>query len=98
MPRRARVRQGDRQAAKRADKTKSPPGRAALRRQRRKSSRLKHQKRGGAEKNFSAPPLFNILTACRKYCTRNCILFEFAVRSAAFLLQIIVFSEKICYT
>lgn len=93
MPRRARVRQGDRLAAKRADKTKSPPGRAALRRQRRKNSRLKHRKRGGRRKKFfCAPPLFTILTACRKYYTRNCILFEFAVSSAAFLLQIIVFS------
>ena len=56
---------------------------------------LKRQ-REGAQKKIFLRPLFNILTAWRKYYTRNCILFEFAVSSAAFLLQIIVFSEKIC--
>ena len=97
MPRRARVRQGDRQAAKRAGKTKSPPeGRHCGGNDGKQP--FEAQKERGRRKNFSAPPLFTILTACRKYYTRNCILFEFAVSSAAFLLQIIVFSEKICYT
>ncbi len=99
MPRRARVRQGDRQAAKRAGKNEIAARKGGTAAAATEKQPLGAQKeRGGAEKNFSAPPLFNILTACRKYCTRNCILFEFAVSSAAFLLQIIVFSEKICYT
>ena len=98
MPRRARVRQGDRQAAKRADKTKSPPEGRHCGGSDGKQPFEAQKERGAQKKFFLRPPLFNILTACRKYYTRNCILFEFAVRSAAFLLQIIVFSKKICYT
>ena len=79
-------------------KTKSPPEGRHCGGSGGKAAFGSTEREGAQKKIFLRPPLFNILTACRKYYTRNCILFEFAVRSAAFLLQIIVFSEKICYT
>lgn len=98
MPRRARVRQGDRQAAKRAGKNEIAARKGGTAAAAAEKQPLGAQKEGGRRKKFFCAPLFNILTAWRKYYTRNCILFEFAVSSAAFLLQIIVFSRKICYT
>ena len=99
MPRRARVRQGDRQAAKRAGKNEIAARKGGSAAAATEKQPFEAQKEEGRRKKFfCAPPLFTILTAWRKYYTRNCILFEFAVSSAAFLLQIIVFSEKICYT
>lgn len=56
MPRRARVRQGDRQAAKRAGKNEIAARKGGTAAAAAEKQPFEAQKERGAEKNFSAPP------------------------------------------